>query len=421
MRTAGEPQRLTVALLPAGDRFEDFHDKIGVSLETYCTQLAGGWLFNYIKALRLAGVRTVLIYVSARVKEPMRVVHADSGAGVWVLPSPRVHVRSRHLQRRFAPDSRALAAVASYLATPLRGISRVLRREGCGAILCQEYENTRFDWCVLLGRLLHLPVFANFQGGSDSGTVIERVIRRYSVPNCAGLVVGSQHEISRVQRRYRLPMTRIGAIPNAVEVVDDRGNRNAVRAGLGIGTPTRVVAWHGRVQVQTKGLDVLLDAWDLICRERSAADIRLLLVGNGRDAERLRNRIASSRKVTWIDRYVFDRRELWSYLHAADVYTIPSRREGFAVAILEAMACGLPVVATDAPGVVDVIPRGEADGGLIVPRESAGALARALMRVMDDRDLAERLGRLASQRVQTEFSLAVVGAKLRNFLFPSPS
>jgi starch synthase len=197
-----------------------------------------------------------------------------------------------------------------------------------------------------------------------------------------------------------------------------RAGRQATRTELGIGSNTRVVAWHGRVQIPKKGLDVLLDAWARICSEQPGADILLLLVGSGRDADALHRRLQSSTKVLWIDRYVFDRTQLWSYLAAADLYTIPSRYEGFAVAVLEAMACGLPIVASDAAGVVDALPRAEDDGGIIVPSGNPQALADGISRLLADPALATRLGRIAERRIEEEFSLEVVGQKLRQFLFP---
>lgn len=409
---------VTIALLSGGDRFEDFFDKIGVSLETFRQEFTGGWLFNYIEALRLVGARTVLLFTSARVNEPQHFTHVESKATVWVLPSPRLHRKIRNGQRRFFPNSTSLVAAASYAATPLRALTTVLRKEQCDAILCQEYEHARFDTCVLLGRLLRLPVFATYQGGNETRTRVEQPLRRLSIGGCAGLIIPSRNEVARVQRTYGVPAEKIGSIPNPVErVSSEEYDRQATRAALGIGRNTRVVAWHGRIQIETKGLDILLDAWDRICSARPDDDIFLLLVGSGRDADALRRRLASSRKAQWVDRYVFNRHELWSYLSAADLYTIPSRREGFAVAVLEAMACGLPVVASDAPGVADVLPRGETDGGIIVPRENPQALAAALRRLLDDRALADRLGTIARQRMEQDFSLQVVGQKLRDFLF----
>jgi len=409
----------TIALIPAGDRFEDFFDKIGVSLDTFRDELTGGWLFNYIKALRLVDVRMVLIYASARVDRVVQFTHRDTGAPVWVLPSPRLHLKSRHAQRRFFPDSPVLTAVSSYFAIPVTALTHVLRHERCDAVLCQEYEHPRFDTCVWLGRVLNMPVFATYQGGHEAGSTPERLVRRASMRLSAGLIIPSQHEGQRVRSTYNVPPRKIAAIRNPVEPLPHEfAGRHEVRARIGVGDQTRVVAWHGRVQIRTKGLDVLLDAWDRICREQPHADILLLLVGTGRDAGVLRERLQSTARCIWIDRYVLDRRELWSYLRAADIYAITSRREGFAVAVLEAMACGLPVVACDSPGVIDVVPGGEADGAIIVPREDSVSLAGALVRMINDRDMATRFGALAQRRIEEECSLDVVGRRLRQFLFP---
>ena len=411
----------TICVLSGVDRFEDFFDKIGVSLETFRDEFTGGWLFNYMEALRLVGVRTVLVFTSARIDRTVLFTHVESGASVWVLPSPRLHRKVRNAQRRFFPQSQALVATTSYLATPLRALTRILRQERCDAILCQEYENARFDTYVLLGRLLGVPVFGTYQGGNETRTRLERPIRRLSVRRCAGLIIPSQHEIARVRRTYDLPSQKIGPIPNPVDVDGAEGSvseRYATRAALGIGANTRVVAWHGRVQIVTKGLDVLLDAWDRICSERPDADTLLLLVGTGRDANVVRQRIGSNQRVLWIDRYVFGRRQLWSYLSAADLYAITSRREGFAVAVLEAMACGLPVVASDAEGVSEIFPRAEVDGGIVVPREDVNALAAALLRLLDDSPLAQRLGAIGRRRMEEDFSLQRIGPRLRQFLFP---
>ena len=72
--------------------------------------------------------------------------------------------------------------------------------------------------------------------------------------------------------------------------------------------------------------------------------------------------------MQFVEEWVLDRARIRTFLSAADVYAFPSRHEGFAVAPLEAMACGLPIVAADAPGVPDLLACGEACGGIMVPR-----------------------------------------------------
>jgi glycosyltransferase involved in cell wall biosynthesis len=179
------------------------------------------------------------------------------------------------------------------------------------------------------------------------------------------------------------------------------------KAALGIPENARVVAWHGRVDYRRKGLDVLLDAWDRISRD----DRRLLLVGTGNESAALRERVARSRGVIWVDQYLNDRALIRRHLSAADVYAFPSRHEGFPVAPLEAMALQLPVVASDA--VPDLL---DGDGGLLVPCGDAAALASALVRLLDDDTLARTLGERARRRIETHFSPAAVGAQLRTFM-----
>ena len=62
----------TVALVPWGDVWEDFLDKVGVSLDEFCTEMTGGWLFGYVDALDRVGIRTVLVLWSRSARWPHR-------------------------------------------------------------------------------------------------------------------------------------------------------------------------------------------------------------------------------------------------------------------------------------------------------------------------------------------------------------
>lgn len=411
----------SVAILPWGDRFEDFHDRIGVTFDSFRDDVTGGWLFNYVEALQHAGLRPILYYASARLREPLRFTHGPTGAEVRVLPSPRLHCKVRAAHERYRPGSPVLRTLASYLSTPLRPLARELRTDGCISILCHEYEYPRFDAMVALGRWLGIPVFATFQGGDRAVSRIERPVRRLTVRRAAGLIIASGREARRVRHCYRLPAKRVATIPNPIDV--ERWGplpRDTARSGLGIPLDARVVVWQGRVEVNKKGLDVLLDAWARVSETHAGYRPLLVLVGMGGDADALRRLIgvAGSSSIRWIDRYITDRDVLWRYLAAADIATLPSRREGFAVAAVEAMACGLPVVAADAKGVVDALGEEEEKAGIIVPREDPVALAAALGRLIADETLASSMGARGRLRAEERFSLDIVGDQLRRFLHP---
>jgi glycosyltransferase involved in cell wall biosynthesis len=409
----------TVALVAWGDRFEDFYGRLGITLEDFRERLVGDWMFNYVAALRRAGARTVLFFASAHVQAPTRFLHRPTGTPVCVLPSPRLHQKARGLQDRYWPGSTAMATVSSYLSTPLRLLGRELRRERCEIILCQDYEHPRFDVCVPLGRLLRLPVFATFQGAARTVGPVEHDLRRLALHACAGLIIGARSERERVRARYGVPAAKLAPIPNPVDLAAWRAvDRGQARSRLGIPPEARVVGWHGRVELRRKGLDMLLEAWTRVCDARPGTPLLLLLIGTGRDADELRRRLGALRldNVRWVDRYIHDRELLVQHLSAADVYAFPSRHEGFAVATLEAMACGLPVVAADAPGAADLLEAGERSGGILVPRADAAALAAALGGLLDDRRRSRRLGAHARQHVEQQYSLEAVGAQLRRAL-----
>jgi glycosyltransferase involved in cell wall biosynthesis len=400
-----------------GDLFEDFHDSIGVTLEDFCTSYTGSWLFGYVDALASVGVRTTLLHASDRVASTRRLVHHPSGAPLVILPAPRRHALLRRLYRRFGRKS--LSSLASYASLPLLALIREVRRSRADALLTQEYEHARFDLVVGVGRLLGRPVYATFQGGDTPHSRLERPIRGRTVRAAAGLIIGSRRERERVEATYKVSRDRIADIPNAIDVAGiEPIDRAAARRLLGIDDGARVVEWHGRVTIRRKGLDVLLAAWEAVCAQRPRDELVLLLVGTGEDAAAFHRRVEATglRSIRWRDEYVADRDELLVYLSAADVYVLPSRHEGFAVAPIEAMAAGLPVVAADAPGVEDLFPDGERSGGIVVPSGDADALAEALGRLVGDVATCRELGAKARERAEDRYSLEAVGVQLRTFL-----
>ena len=431
-----------VALLPWGDLLEDFLDTINVSFDSFLCEMTGGWLFGYVDSLKAVGVQTVIFCVSAQVEEPTYCIHKPKGSTVCLLPSPRFHQWIRQfvktpygweLEETFGhrlwwsrPFWWLLKSIASYVATPLDLLAEEIQRMECSAILCQEYEYPRFDACMLLQRRLNLPVFATFQGGDFQLSPLEKYIRPHTIHRCHGLIVASQVEMDRVQNTYTLDAQRIAKIfnpldldlwqPNESEITT--ASRSEIRRQLGIPTDAVVVVYHGRMERYRKGLDILLDAWESVSLGHENRDWWLLLVGTGSDVAELRQRIAElpRQNVAWVNEYVLDRTLMQQYIRSADVYVLPSRHEGFPVAPLEAMACSLPVVATNVPGIADILEQGEQSGGIVVPVEDRHALATALVRLLSQGELRQELGLRAKARVEEKFSLSAVGAELKTFL-----
>jgi glycosyltransferase involved in cell wall biosynthesis len=145
---------------------------------------------------------------------------------------------------------------------------------------------------------------------------------------------------------------------------------------------------------------------------RLAADkipgLRLDVVGDGpsrQDLEALRSSLGLGGRVTFHGYHA----DVRPFLAAADVFLLSSVSEGISIALLEAMASGLPAIATDVGGNREVILEGQA--GHLTPVGSAEALADAIVRIESDPDGRERMGQASRQRVEQEFSLQRVVAR----------
>lgn len=406
-------KRLRIAILPWGDVIEDYLDPIGLSFDDFRIRIDGGWLFGYADALLRAGAHPFVVCVSRDATETERLRHEPSGVPLWRLPQPSV---ARALRARRS-SSGLPSGLTSYLSTPPVALADVLRRTGCDRILCQEYEYPRFDVSVALGRCLGVPVFATFQGGDFRSSRFEAPFRPLAIRGAAGFVVATRREAGRLRDRYGVSPGRIARVANPLSLDQWKPESgSATRDELGVPQDARVVAWHGRVDMRPKGLDVLLAAWERVERRDPDGRFRLLAVGSGPDEDRFRRETRTLERVIRVDRFVTNPGRVRALLAAADLYVFPSRHEGFAVAPLEAMACELPVVAARTPAIEEVLASGDSAGGVLVPPEDPAALAAALWDLLTDDDRRRRLGAAARRRVEELASPESVGRRLLAFL-----
>jgi len=204
-------------------------------------------------------------------------------------------------------------------------------------------------------------------------------------------------------RRLRYPRARIDVVPRGRDpaALGDRteSRRRQARTALDLADDDRVVLAVCR-QDHQKGLDVLVES---IARLRGGgARVQLLVAGReGDQSTRLASRVTQLGLGASV-RFLGERDDVADLLCAADVFALPSRREGLAGALLEAMALDAPVVASDIPATREVVD--ESSAGL-VPPDDAGALADAIEAVFAHPEQAKRRSAVARVRFLDRFTV----------------
>jgi glycosyltransferase involved in cell wall biosynthesis len=160
-----------------------------------------------------------------------------------------------------------------------------------------------------------------------------------------------------------------------------------------------------------KGLDDLINCARLVCEQFQ--DHLFYIAGSGPFESKLRSlirRYSLGRQVKLLG-HTSDRRQLADLYRGAAAFVHPAHYEGLPTVLLEAMACGCPIVATSVSGTLDVIDDGV--NGLLVPPKNPSSLAEAITYLTKQPDLARRLGNAAYQTVKERYSWEIVG---RNYL-----
>jgi glycosyltransferase involved in cell wall biosynthesis len=183
----------------------------------------------------------------------------------------------------------------------------------------------------------------------------------------------------------------------------------AAKVALGLERDRPVVGTIGRLEWR-KGQDVLIAAAACL-RDRRPAP-QLLVVGDGPTAADLRHQ-AQALGVAGLVRFTGTLEDVRPALAAMDVFALPSREEGMSNALMEAMAAGRPIVATDVGGNGEVLDRGRL--GLLVPSDDPVALADAIARLLDDAPGAAARAERAREFVTARWDARAMVAELEAF------
>jgi glycosyltransferase involved in cell wall biosynthesis len=230
---------------------------------------------------------------------------------------------------------------------------------------------------------------------------IRRLTRR--AIECSDRVAAVSRALGREVLELGVPMKPVSTIYNGVDTAQfapSSGERSAARMALGLPRDGIGICTVCRVESE-KGLGELAEAFRSV--QQAHPKSWLVVVGDGEYRSKLK---------AWVETQDLGSRvflagarpheDVPRWLNAADLFVLASHNEGLPNVVLEAMACGLPVVATDVGGTSEAVVHGRT--GLLVPAADVGLLAGALDRLLDDASERERMGRAGRRRAVDTFS-----------------
>jgi glycosyltransferase involved in cell wall biosynthesis len=217
--------------------------------------------------------------------------------------------------------------------------------------------------------------------------------------NDATLVICLTRSDAYEIQRYMCPAEKIRIVPNGVDVETFKPYSSVM---------DNLLFWGGRFVFQ-KGLIYLIHAFANVVN--SNPDIKLRMTGDGPLLSKIYAMVKSyglENNVEFKGRVPRD--ELSKLIGESSIYLLPSLKEGMPYALLEAMACGKPVIGSDIPGINDVITHGK--NGILVPPRNPEALANAILTILDDKGLRIKLGQNARQLMVEKYSWDTISEKI---------
>lgn len=228
------------------------------------------------------------------------------------------------------------------------------------------------------------------------------------------VIVVSEAIRKEAQRLKLIPDHRLHAIQNGIrtdrfDVPADQAR--AVRDGLGI-TPDQIMVVNVARLAPFKAIHILIQAAAILAPDHP--NLRVVIVGDGQLRGEMED-LVKRRGVGDVVRFAGVRRDIPQVLAAADIFALSSNCEGLPIAVLEAMAAGLPIVSTAVDGIPEVVLDGQV--GLLCPPQDARALADQLRTVIENPELRHKMGEAARVRVNTVFSAQRMAAKTARLYF----
>jgi glycosyltransferase involved in cell wall biosynthesis len=264
------------------------------------------------------------------------------------------------------------------------------------------------NYARLAGALMQTPIIIDHWHGFTRFTKKRRLICRLLGRVTDLSIAVSQGVKDYLVEQVGLDPAGVRVVPNGVDMaaIDAARPGPAVRQELGLPEDVPVIGLVGRLDHWGKGHKELFEA---MAGLKKRYPVQALIVGGGRREAEMRE-LAAGLGLAGQAHFLGQRQDVPDLLKAMDIFVLPSYSEGLSLALLEAMAAGLPVIATAVGGTPEVVTDGVT--GLLVPPRDPEALAGALERLLADPAGARALGNKAREHVRERYSLDRLGREI---------
>lgn len=240
-----------------------------------------------------------------------------------------------------------------------------------------------------------------------SGVIKKDALHKYLYKRVTKIFAISNFIKKNVLETCPIPEEKVILMPNGIDVnkfSKEKFSRDEIRNELNIQVDKIVTGLVGRI-TPGKGHKEFIEAIETVNKTHSAGSVFLIIGSSSKGEERFEEEIKKLAKEKNINNIIFTgyRNDISRIFAGMDILAFPSHEESFGITLLEAMAMEVPVIASNNAGIIDIIPTEEF--GLLIPPKISNALADAIIKLSEDKDLRKKLSSNARKRVEEKFNI----------------
>jgi glycosyltransferase involved in cell wall biosynthesis len=262
---------------------------------------------------------------------------------------------------------------------------------------------------VAVGKLLKMPVFPTVHStmafvdsrkNSDLRLYLRKIVDHITYRIAQQILAVSEEVKDVILRTYKIRNDRVAVLKNGIVFDETLSNQSDLREIFENSKDRLKVLAVGRL-VAIKGFDILIKAVAEIANLDSN-NLLVLIIGNGEERLRLQELIHNLNLENHVILLGL-RHDVIDFMKRSDIFVIPSHYEGLSIAMIEAMACGLPIIASDSPGLKNHVRN--MNNGLLFKKNNHKALARCILKLADDKNLRIKLSKCARKSFIREYDM----------------